>query len=306
LLAIWTAIKGIPDDRSSQVSIRVFSDSQAALRSIQSAKINDSINLVLRIRKKIRNATIALHWVPGHEGIMGNERANELAQLATANEQPMPSPAEGVPISVIYAKGKAAGYTPEQEEFHGAKTGKFLQRIDKALPGKHTKKLYNSLNRADAAILTQLRTNISRLNTYLHRIKVTETDKCDCGVLETVQHFLFLCPLWRQQRQGMRAAHGSRYCNISYALGGYSDHKENGKIVDGEKDKWKPDWNAVKATIEFAKATGSCIYKAKEKPTDNKCLGTNYNTTNLTNIASRQRPADKDVRNIRKSPYGGG
>jgi hypothetical protein len=61
LLAIWTAIKGIPDDRSSQVRIRVFSDSQAALRSIQSAKINDSINLVLRIRKKIRNATIALH-----------------------------------------------------------------------------------------------------------------------------------------------------------------------------------------------------------------------------------------------------
>jgi hypothetical protein len=26
--------------------------------------------------------------------------------------------------------------------------------------------------------------------------------------------------------------------------------------VDGEKDKWQPDWNAVKATIEFAKATG--------------------------------------------------
>ena len=256
MLAIWTAIKGIPDDRSSQVRIRVFSDSQAALQSIQSAKVNDSINLVLKIREKIRNATISLHWVPGHEGIMGNERANELAQLATADIQPVPSPAEVVPISVIYARGKAARYTPKQEEFYGAKTGKFLQRVDKALPGKHTKKLYNSLNRADAAILAQLRTNISRLNTYLHRIKVAETDRCDCGALETVQHFLFLCPRWRQQRQGMKAAHGSRYCNISYALGGYSDHKENGRIVDGEKDKWKPDWNAVKATIEFAKATG--------------------------------------------------
>ena len=98
----------------------------------------------------------------------------------------MPSPAERVPISVIYARGKAAGYTPEQEEFYGAKTGKFLQSINKALPGKHTKKMYNSLNRADAAILTQLRTNISRLNTYLHRIKATETDKCDCRVPETV------------------------------------------------------------------------------------------------------------------------
>lgn len=108
----------------------------------------------------------------------------------------------------------------------------------------------------DASILAQLRTNISRLNTYLHKIKVVETDKCECGALETVQHFLFLCPRWRHHRQGMRVAHGSRYCNISYALGGYSDHKENDKIVDGEKYKWRPDWKAVKATIEFAKATG--------------------------------------------------
>jgi hypothetical protein len=54
----------------------------------------------------------------------------------------------------------------------------------------------------------------------------------------------------------MRAAHGSSYCNISYALGGYSDHKGKGKIVDGEEDKWLPDWNVLKVTIEFRKATG--------------------------------------------------
>ena len=48
----------------------------------------------------------------GHEGITGNERANELAKLATADTQPIPSLAERVPISVIYARGKAARYTP--------------------------------------------------------------------------------------------------------------------------------------------------------------------------------------------------
>lgn len=102
------------------MKIRVFSDSQAALQSIQSVKTNDSINMVLKTREKIRNATIPLHWVPGHDGIIGNERANELAQLATADTQPMPSPAGMVPISVIYAKGKAARYAPKQEEFYGA------------------------------------------------------------------------------------------------------------------------------------------------------------------------------------------
>ena len=54
----------------------------------------------------------------------------------------------------------------------------------------------------------------------------------------------------------MGSAHGSRYCDLSYALGGYSIHGGNGKKVDGEKDKWQPNVNAVKATIEFAKATG--------------------------------------------------
>jgi hypothetical protein len=44
--------------------------------------------------------------------------------------------------------------------------------------------------------------------------------------------------------------------DISYALGGHSIHEEEGKRADGDKSKWKPDWKVVKATIEFAKATG--------------------------------------------------
>lgn len=85
LLAIWMVIKGIPSDSSSQVQIRVFSDSQGALQSIQNPNTNDSINLVMNIREKIRKGTFSLHWVPGYEGIKGNERANELAQLTTEN-----------------------------------------------------------------------------------------------------------------------------------------------------------------------------------------------------------------------------
>jgi len=89
---------------------------------------------------------------------------------------------------------------------YGVKTKKFLQKIDKVLPGEHTRKLYNALNRTDAAILAKLKTDISRLDTYHHKIKVTKTDNCDCGVLETVQHFLFFCSRWRHQRQDMEAA----------------------------------------------------------------------------------------------------
>jgi len=68
LEAIWMAIKGLSHENNRLVKIRVFSDSQSALRSIQSAKINDSLSLVMKIREKIAKATFSLHWVPGHEG----------------------------------------------------------------------------------------------------------------------------------------------------------------------------------------------------------------------------------------------
>jgi len=256
LEAIWMAIKGLSHEHNRLVKIRVFTDSQSALRSIQSAKINDSLGLVKKIREKIASATFSLHWVPGHEGIKGNERANELAQKATEVNSPIPSPANSVPVSAIYARAKIMDFKPKHKEFHGATTGKHLQKIDKALPGKHTNKLYNALNRKAAATLVQMRTNISRLNTYLSKINVADTDRCECGMKETVQHFLFLCPKWRNERQDMKSAHGNRYWDVSYALGGYSTAGRDGKKIDGEKDRWQPDLNAVKATIDYATRTG--------------------------------------------------
>jgi hypothetical protein len=73
---------------------------------------------------------------------------------------------------------------------------------------------------------------------------------------ETVQHFLFLCPKWRNERQDMKLAHGNRYWDMSYALGGYLIAERDEKKIDSEKDKWQPDLNVVKATIKYATKTG--------------------------------------------------
>jgi hypothetical protein len=47
-------------------------------------------------------------------------------------------------------------------------TGKYTTGLDRALPGKHTKLLYDSFERMEAYILAQLRTGMARLNEYLH------------------------------------------------------------------------------------------------------------------------------------------
>jgi hypothetical protein len=72
--------------------------------------------------------------------------------------------------------------------------GRHSRRVDAALPGKHTRQLYDQLSWKEASVLAQLRTGKARLNGYLFRINAAETDQCECEqARETVDHFLFRC-----------------------------------------------------------------------------------------------------------------
>ena len=102
-----------------------------------------------------------------------------------------------------------------------------------------------------AAILCQLRTGICRLNRYLGVIGAASSTQCKCekGV-ETVDHFLFRCPLWTEYRQEIRRLAGPRWGDTSYLLGGWS-----GPQKDGPFEKWKPNTEMINATIKFALST---------------------------------------------------
>lgn len=94
-------------------------------------------------------------------------------------------------------------------------------QLDSALPGPHTKIIYDCFDREKASVLARLRTGHARLNGYLHRIGQSESDLCACGVeRETVQHFLLQCVQWNEQRRALIDAAGSNYGSLSYMLGG--------------------------------------------------------------------------------------
>jgi hypothetical protein len=137
-----------------------------------------------------------------------------------------------------------------------ADTGKFTKKIDAALHLGKAAGIYQQLISSEAAILAQLRTGKSFLNDYLYKINVAETAVCNCGLTESIQHFLFSCRRWEQQRTKLREQHGDRFGDLSYALGGYSSRQEGGRNIDGPIERWKPDISIVKATIQFAKETG--------------------------------------------------
>ncbi|CEJ62638.1 Putative Reverse transcriptase [Penicillium brasilianum] len=99
--------------------------------------------------------------------------------------------------------------------------GKHSRRVDKALPGKHTRQLYDRLSWKEASVLAQLRTGIARLNGYLFRINAAETDQCACGqARETVDRFLFRCRKWTAHRTEMLQCTHTHRSNISFFLGG--------------------------------------------------------------------------------------
>jgi hypothetical protein len=82
---------------------------------------------------------------------------------------------------------------------------------------------------------------------------------CSCGAeAETLSHFLSNCPLWDSPRQELQQVLGDRRSDLSYALGEWSGRIERrtGKHVDGNRDQWKPEIMAIKAVIQFVKATG--------------------------------------------------
>ena len=259
LEAIYKAIRLPTEPSLNSFHIRIFTDSRMALQCIQKPKRNDSQQLVKKIRTALSGKRISLYWIPGHDRIRGNEEAHKLAQKATEHGTILNSQKEKIPICSVYAEVKRIGFKPKIDIFT-KKTGNFTKKIDKALPGKHTRLLYNKLNRIDASILSQLRTGRSRLNGYLAKIAAVENDKCECGALESIPHFLFVCPRWREERRAMREAHKLRFGDLSFALGGYSTYMKNGQRVDGDLGKWIPNLEAVYATIKFARHTKRLDY----------------------------------------------
>ena len=125
--------------------------------------------------------------------------------------------------------------------------GKAIRELDTALPGKHTKVIYDFINKRDARILVQLRTGCARLNQYLSRIKVVNSPSCQCGAApESVQHFLFSCSKWTAERREMYMRWHDKEGNMRFFLSAKSTSDTN---------KWKPEREAITAVINYARAT---------------------------------------------------
>jgi ribonuclease HI len=185
-----------------------------------------------------------IRWVPTSEHNQLLSLAKEQARAATqedATPQAQVHRMKSTTLNIARSQAVTSKGLPEN-------IGRHSKRVDAALPGKHTRQLYDQLSWKEASVLAQLRTGMARLNGYLYRISVAETDQCACGqARETVEHFLFRCRKWTAHRTGMLQCTHAHRGNISFFLGGKSP---------SDDQNWTPNLEAVRASIRFAIATG--------------------------------------------------
>ena len=240
-------------------NITLFTDSQVALNAISYPAAYSGQFLTKAIILKTRQlhslgVLCILQWSPGHSKIPRNVESHELAQKATLPN--CVAPILNNPILLLSTikenAGRKIAAPDSRATFTNAKVGRFNKSFDKALPGKHTKTMYNGRSKKQLQILCQLRTGISRLNSYLAKIQGMDSTQCRCNRgIETVDHFLFRCPRWSFLRPELRTAAAHRWGDLAYALGGWSNERK-----DVPLDKWSPATSMISATIKFAIATG--------------------------------------------------
>jgi ribonuclease HI len=230
-------------------AITLLTSNKAAVLTLRNPRQQSGQEFVRRIYKLIaklqRNGNrVKFRWVSTSEDNKLLGLAKEQARAATQEDALLQERAPRMKSTTLnLARSRAV-----PRNTLPADVGKHAKRVDAALPGKHTRQLYDRLSWKEASVLAQLRTGMARLNGYLFRINAAETDQCACGqAKETVDHFLFRCRKWTTQRTELLQCTNTHRGKISFFLGGKSP---------SDDQKWTPNLEAVRASIRFAIATG--------------------------------------------------
>jgi hypothetical protein len=247
----------------------IFTNNRSTLQALAAPARQSGQRLISQITQRITDIHntgmwVDLKWTSSQDQTPGIQAAKALARRASRTESETRNP-EDMPLwakvqlqSTVWRTTRKEIVKQGVDEFQKSRWGWFTRSIDKALPGKHTKKLYDNLTREEASILTQLRTGHASLNGFLFSINRTDNAICQCGENdESVQHFLFQCKQWDHLREDMTRIMATRPNDLSLALGGYSPQlDQNGKPLDGERNAWSPNTDVVQTIIIYAIKTG--------------------------------------------------
>lgn len=173
--------------------IVLFSDSKSVLQTLQNPPYQDKV--VLEIAEEIDrlltayDIQITLQWIPGHNNISGNDKADRLAKSGATKPQ------KSKPCSQNTVKQMLKNNEKEDwlNRWAAGSTGRAMF---KEMPLPKPQDAIRKLNRHDQSLIFQFRTTHSRTNYHLNRINPQHLPLCrHCNhPYETTEHLLLQCP----------------------------------------------------------------------------------------------------------------
>lgn len=245
----------------------IYSDSKAALQALANPHKRKSgqgiVRSVLTTAQALKESlqiNFTLQWVPSHCGIHGNEEADKLARAATTrlrehDHQPLAH------LQIQAAQERAHKQWAAQWKI--SDKGHHLRSIDTAQPGPHVRHLYDKLPRSQAGLLAQMRTGHCWLNQHRKRIGLTDSEKCECGEVESISHVLLDCPLLQDNRQRMYEESGLTKNSLSTLLGGKP--LSCTQPAQRKEPKWKISASQLQAVLKFARDSQRFINRDEPK-----------------------------------------
>jgi hypothetical protein len=184
--------------------ILICSDSKAALLALSSCRFDSRLVLECRelIQRLAESNSVDLVWVPGHSGINGNEKADELAREGSSQIPIAPIPV--IPLAKSWFKTNVKNWS---RKTHSTLWNKITtckqakQIIVEPLCDSESKRL-RSLDKSELRCLVGVLTGHFYFNKHLNKMGLTPNSICErCGEYEdTAFHLICTCPRLAQRR----------------------------------------------------------------------------------------------------------
>lgn len=198
---------------SDAQSTTICSDSQAALKAITSREVVSSAvrECIDTLNALAARSAVRLVWVPGHRGIGGNERADELARAGAEEPFVGPAPVIPIPLRTLISSVHDWAYQESLMAWRLAPGCAISKALLPSPSTSFTSKLLD-LCPDDLAVVVGLLTGHTRLNHHLNKIGIRSEPDCDCGhIKEDALHFLCDCPRFTLQRLRV---YDSMFCTV--------------------------------------------------------------------------------------------